>query len=198
MNQFFSSTASKITLAVAFTALIFVLSPSVKGDEFDRIDSRAQKIQKKARLLIKETVHYRHTPQYRSLVAATTHLYDVATHVHEVAHFSNNLNHLQSDLADLDRYFHQLEGLFQATEDLTSRGLGQVHGNTAYFRGLLRSVEVKHRLNATRRAKGAKQNRLEASRRFTVLQFLRPVITSMVTTAAISTLFIDTAKKLLR
>jgi len=118
-----------------------VLGASVNGDEFDRIDNMAQKIQKKSRLLIKETVHYRHAPQYRSLVNATNHLYDAASHVHEVAHFSNNLNHLQSDLADLDRYFHQLEGLFQATEDLASRGLGHVHGNTGYAKSLLRSIE---------------------------------------------------------
>ena len=142
MTQFFSTTASKISLAVAFTALVFVLSPSVKGDEFDRIDRMAQKIQKKSRLLIKETVHYRHTRQYASLIDATQHLYDAASHVHEVAHFANNLNHLQADLADLEQYFHQLEGLFQATEDSASRGRGHVEGNAGYRRGLLRSIEV--------------------------------------------------------
>ena len=140
MSQFLLTTASKISLAVAFTALALVLNPSVEGDEFDRIDNRAQKIQKKSRLLIKETVHYRHTPHYAALVDATTHLYDAATHVHQVAHFANNLNHLQSDLADLDQYFDQLEGLFQATEDTASRGRGHVH-KTGYARGLLRSIE---------------------------------------------------------
>ena len=140
MNQFLLTNASKISLAVAFTALVFVFSSSVNGDEFDRIDSRAQKIQKNSRLLIKETVHYRHTRQYASLVDATKHLYDAASHVHQVAHFANNLNHLQSDLADLDRYFHQLESLFQATEDSASRGRGHVH-NPAYAKRLLRSIE---------------------------------------------------------
>ena len=143
MIQFFSTTASKITLAFAFTfvAFAFVLSSPANGDEFDRIDNMAQKIQKKSRLLIKETVHYRHTPQYHQLFDATNHLYDAATHVHQVAHFENNLDHLQSDLADLDRYFDQLEDLFQATEDSASRGRGQVHGNTGYARSLLRSIE---------------------------------------------------------
>ena len=142
MTQTILTTASKISLAVAYTALTFVFSPSVNGDEFDRIDRMAQKIQKKSLLLIKETDDYRHTPHHAALIDATTHLYDAASHVHEVAHFSNNLNHLQSDLADLDRYFDQLEGLFHATEDSVSRGRGHIHGGTGYARGLLRSIEV--------------------------------------------------------
>ena len=141
MTQFISTTASKISLAVTFTVLAFALTASAKADEYDRIDRFAQKIQKKSRLLIKETIHYRHTPQYRALVDASTYLYDAASHVHQVAHFANNLDHLQADLADLDRHFHQLEGLFEATKDSASRGHGRVH-NTGYAKGLLRSIEV--------------------------------------------------------
>lgn len=141
MNHFFSTTANKIGLAIVFTALVIVCGASVHGDDFDRIDSRAKKIQEKTRLLIKETVHYRHTPQYAALVNATTCLYDSATHVHKVAHFQNNLNHLQADLADLDRYFHQIEGLFKAAADSSSRGHGHVHGGTGRVKSLLRSIE---------------------------------------------------------
>ena len=142
MNQFFLTTASKFSLAVAITALTFVLSPSAQGDEFDRIDRLAQKIQKKSQLLIKETDDYRRTPQYAALVDSATHLYDAAGHVHKVAHFANNLNHLQSDLANLDLYFQQLESLFEAAKDSVSRGRGHIHGGTGYAKGLLRSIEV--------------------------------------------------------
>ena len=141
MTQFFSTTASKTRLALIITALSVAFGTAANADEFDRIDNRAQKIQKKTRLLIEQTDNYRHTPQYPSLVDATNHLYDAATHVHQVAHFANNLNHLQADLADLDQYFHQLESLFQATEDAASRGHGHVH-KTGRTKGLLRSIEV--------------------------------------------------------
>ena len=144
MIQSFSTIASKACLAIAFCIFALVLSvgASAHGDEYSRIDNMAKKIQKKTKLLIKETTHYRHTAKYASLVDATTHLYEAASHVHQVVHFANNLNHLQTDLADLDRYFHQLEGLFAAAEDAASRGYGQVHGNTARARSLLRSIEV--------------------------------------------------------
>lgn len=144
MIQSVLTTASKARVAIAFTAFALILSAgtSAHGDEFNRIDNMAKKIQKKSKLLLKETTRYRHTAQYASLIDCTTHLHDAAIHIQQVLYFANNLNHLQSDLAELDRNFHQLEGLFAATEDSASRGRGHVHGNTAYARGLLRSIEV--------------------------------------------------------
>ena len=144
MIQSFSTIASKACLAITFYIFALVLSvgASAHGDEYSRIDNMAKKIQKKSKLLIKETTHYRHTAQYVSLIDATTHLYEAASHVHQVVHFANSLNHLQTDLADLDQYFHQLQGLFEAAEDAASRGHGQLHCNTARARSLLRSIEV--------------------------------------------------------
>ena len=144
MVQSFSTIASKACLAIAFCTFALALSigASAHGDEYSRIDSMAKKIQKKSKLLKKETTHYRHTAQHASLIDATTHLYEAASHVHQVVHLANNLNHLQADLADLDQYFHQLEGLFAAAEDAASRGHGQLHGNTARAKSLLRSIEV--------------------------------------------------------
>ena len=143
MTRFFSTTASKFCLAAVFTifAVMVLLGASASGDEFDRIDNAAKKIQKKSRLLSKETVHYRHTAQYPSLVSATSKLCAAASHIHEVAHFQNNLNHLQTDLAAMDHHFYQLESLFKAAKDSASRGHGQIHGNTGYTKSLLRSIE---------------------------------------------------------
>lgn len=76
MIQFFSTIASKASLAIAFCTFALVLSigASAHGDEYSRIDSMAKKVQKKSELLTKETTHYRHTAQYASLIDATTHL----------------------------------------------------------------------------------------------------------------------------
>ena len=145
MIQSFTTIASKAYLAMAFCTITLVLSvgASVHGDEYSRIDNKAKKIQKKSKLLIKETTqHYRNTAQYTSLIDAITGLHDTASHIHQVVHVANSLNHLQTDLADLDQCFHQLEGLFAAAEDAASRGHGHVHGNTAYAKSLLRSIEV--------------------------------------------------------
>lgn len=161
MNLFFLTNASKTCMAVTFTVFVLVLGASVQGDAYDRIDNTAKKIQKKSRLLTKETVRYRNTLQYASLVYATSRLHAAASHVHKVAHFENNLNHLQADLADLDRCFHQLEGLFAATEDSAGRGRGHIHGNTGRVKSLLRSIE--RSIDQMRREVRKIQNRSVAS-----------------------------------
>ena len=83
MTQAISTIASRSCLAIALCTFTLVLSAgaSAHGDEFNRIDNMAKKIQKKSKLLLKETADYRHTTQYASLVDATTHLHEAACHV---------------------------------------------------------------------------------------------------------------------
>ena len=122
-------------------AIVTLFASQAKADEYDHIDRYAVKIQNKARVLLNETVHYRHTAQYGHLVASTNELYRLATHIHDVTHFEGNLAHLRSDLRELDREFHALEGLFDRIEHSAAYGRGHIHGNTAHVKRLLNSIE---------------------------------------------------------
>lgn len=124
-----------------FTVLIAMTAVTATANADDHIDRMAVRIQKKARTLLKETVHYRHTPSYRRLFAETNSLYRLATHIHDVTHFEGNLVHLQADLRDMDAAFHNLEGLFDAIEHSAAYGAGHIHGNTAHVKRTLNSIE---------------------------------------------------------
>ena len=135
-------TQSISTFASVFTLLVIsAFTVQVNADEYHHIDQLAVRIQRTAQRLLRETVHYRHTPQHRHLVADTNEMFRLATHVHEVTHFEGNLTHLQNDVDKLDRQFHHLEGVFDRIEHNAAYGGGHVHGNTAHVRRLLDSME---------------------------------------------------------
>lgn len=122
-------------------AIVGLVSAQANADQYDHIDRYALKIQNKTRILLSETVHYRHTPQYSQLVACTNELNRLATHIHDVTHFEGNLTHLRSDLRELDHEFHALEDLFDRVEVGASRGYGHIYGRTAHVKDLLNSIE---------------------------------------------------------
>ena len=130
----------------AFTMLAMMLTVSAlatqaKSDIYDHVDELALKIQRQTRSLLRETVHYRYTPEYRKIVSCTNELNRLATHIHDVSHFEGNLFHLKSDLRALDAEFHDLEALFDQVELNASRGYGTVIGCTAHVKRLLDSIE---------------------------------------------------------
>ena len=86
---------AKLTLTLTMIAGLGALTPQASADIYDHIDNLAVRIQRKARQLTQETVHYRHTPRYRQLVAETEGLYRAASHIHDVTHFEGNLYHLE-------------------------------------------------------------------------------------------------------
>lgn len=138
------------TFASLFTLLVMsAFTTQVHADEYHHIDRLAVKIQRTTQRLQRETVHYRHTPEYRHLVADTNELFRIATHVHEVTHFEGNLTHLQNDVDKLDRQFHHLEGVFDRIEHNAAYGSGHVHGNTAHVKRLLDLIEnsIHHMVN---------------------------------------------------
>ncbi len=133
---------SSKTLLASFSILaILSLASQAQADHFHHIDELALDIQKKASLLLKETRHYRHTPNYHHLVNDAAKLRRIAIHVHNVAHVRGSLYHLQSDLQRLDATFHHLEEVFDSTEIDASHGHGHVHGNTRHVKKLLRGIE---------------------------------------------------------
>lgn len=126
---------------IALGMLVTTLSTSGFADTYRHIDGLALSIQRKARLLQRETVHYRHTPEYRHLLDDTRDLYRFATHLHEVAHHHGSLAHLESDVRQLDSKFHHLEAVFDRVENAAAHGHGHVDGHTAHVKALLRSIE---------------------------------------------------------
>ena len=130
-----------VTACLAFLLVTFAIAGTSNADTYDHIDRMAIDIQRKARLLMRETVHYRNTPNYRQLLVETNKLYQLASHIHNVTHFAGQLRHLESDLRDLNRCFQRLERLFDATEYQAQYGHGRVRGCTAHVKQLLNAVE---------------------------------------------------------
>ena len=131
-------------IALTFCAALMVVASSAgsaQADIYQHIDDLAVDIQAKSRLLARQSVHYRYTPQYRSIVMCTRKLYRLARHIHEVTHFQGNLVHLQADLQDLEFEFDALENLFDRTELYAARGCSRVAGNTAHVKELLNALE---------------------------------------------------------
>lgn len=128
---------ASLIIMIAVTAV----TSNANADEYAHIDRLAVKIRNSARRITKETIHYRHTPEYRHLVADSNTLYRLATHIHDVTHFEGNLTHLANDLDQLDRTFHHLERVFDRVEHAAAFGNGHVHGRTAHVKRLLNSIE---------------------------------------------------------
>jgi hypothetical protein len=135
-------TRSIKTIASLFTLIVMsATTAQVNADDYHHIDRLAVKIQKTSKQLLRESVHYRHTPEYRHMVADANEMYRLATHVHEVSHFEGNLRHLQNDVANLDRQFHHVESVFDRIERNAAYGNGHVHGRTAHVKRLLISIQ---------------------------------------------------------
>ena len=120
-------------LGFAFTALA---TPAL-ADTYHHIDQLALSIDRQAKELVRESCHYRHTPEYAHLVTDAREMSQLAEHLHEVAHHHGSLAHLIHDVEELDAKFHHLESLFDRIERRAAHGHGHVHGNTAHVRELL-------------------------------------------------------------
>lgn len=125
----------------AFTLFITSLSASAFANTYQHIDQLALSIDQKAKQIVRETRHYRHTSEYQHLVADALEMSQLADHLHEVAHHHGSVAHMESDLARLDSKFHHLESVFDRIERRAAHGHGHVHGNTSHVKWLLNSIE---------------------------------------------------------
>ncbi len=126
--------ALSITFAGGFTS-------TASADVYNHLDRVALRILKKSERLVKETEHYRNTPQYRHLLSDAREMCKLATHIHEVTHFEGNLRQLQRDVYQLDQVFHHVEGLFDQIERQAAYGIGHIRGNTRHVKNLLNQIE---------------------------------------------------------
>jgi hypothetical protein len=114
---------------------------TLNANEYRHIESLAVQIQNKTRALVRETNHYRNTPNYCHMEEDTREMARLAQHIRDVAHNEGDLFHLQADLNDLDRVFHHVERLFDVTELDAAYGNGHVRGNTRHVKNLLNRIE---------------------------------------------------------
>ncbi len=131
---------TKLTSLLAVTVMA-LMSSQANADEYGHIDQLAVEIQAKTRLLLQESIHYRHTPQYGYIVNDARELYKTASHIHDVTHFEGNLTHLAIDLAALNRQFHHLEEVFDQAEYEDAQGARRIQSNTAHVKQLLNAIE---------------------------------------------------------
>jgi hypothetical protein len=114
---------------------------AARADPMAHVDQLALDIQSKAGLLMRETRHYVHTPEYQHLREDALRLRRLANHVHQIAHQGGSVFHLNSDLVELDRSFRHIQSLFDRIESSAQYGVGHVHGPTEHVRELLCAIE---------------------------------------------------------
>ena len=121
--------------------LVTFFASTSNADTYRHIDELASSIERKARRIVSESHHYRHTPEYRHLLEDARNMCSLADHLHDVAHRHGSLAHMESDLRKLDSEFHHLESVFDRVERRASHGHGHIHGNTRHVKELLNSIE---------------------------------------------------------
>lgn len=131
---------TKLIHATVFASIAMATSGAF-ADTYHHIDNLALKIQKKAGLLLAETSHYRHTPEYRYLLEDARSLRSVAGHLHTFAVRHGSIHHLEADVRQLDRLFRHTEQTFDRIEIQASRGRGLITGNTRHVKQLLNAME---------------------------------------------------------
>jgi uncharacterized membrane protein YgcG len=141
MNRQISNYFSKLLVVAFATVAMGLTTDTAAANHYHHINAQAVKIRNKTRVLLKETHHYRLTPNYKYLVADTAELRQLAEHTREIARHEGDLDHLAHDVAKMDRVFHHLENLFDNTELLASQCQGSVIGHTAHVKRLLNAIE---------------------------------------------------------
>ena len=74
-----------------------VFAAQAFGNEYNRINSLARKIHNKSEILLKETKHYRSTPNYPLMVREVAELDQLACHLRDIAKNEGDLDHLAYD-----------------------------------------------------------------------------------------------------
>ena len=137
------TTVTKRTIyLLAFLIAGFAISRSATAsDTMGHLISLSVKIDRQATNLLRETVHYRHTPHYPEMVAEVAKLRVKARHMRITTFTSRNFHHLEEDLAMVDRCFHVVEDFFDHAEIDAVRGYGRIHGNTRHVKEMLNCME---------------------------------------------------------
>ena len=141
MNRQITKSIKHLLLAAFAVVALGISANTASANAYSHINSMAVKIRNKTKSLLRETEHYRYTPNYRHLVSDAAALRQLAEHTREVARDKGDLDHLAADVAEMDQTFHHLENLFDATEQSAAYNHGKIKGNTAHVKRLLEAIE---------------------------------------------------------
>ncbi len=122
-------------IITAFVALAFATTAG--ADEYQHVDSMANRIQNKTRQLLRASRMFEHTPEYEHVVADVAEMERIGRHIHELAHHEASVFHLEQDLQELDTQFHHVVDVFLKIERDAAYGYGHSHGNTNRVRRIL-------------------------------------------------------------
>lgn len=133
---------TKPTLALAALAVAAAgFTASTAQAENRELVSLAHELDRQATQIRREAdSHFRHTGQYRHLVADANSLIRVAQHIDELSHNSRRVTyrHFEADVdkaADLVKHLHELVDRMDS-----GRTGGHSHGNTAHVHRTLRDM----------------------------------------------------------
>ncbi len=128
-------------IALTVCTLMGTFAAQAFADDYHHINSLARKIHNKAKILLKETRHYRSTSNYVHLVRDVAELDQLACHLRDIAKNEGDLDHMAADIANINAKFHHIEALFDVTELNATYGRGFIKGHTAHVKRLLNSIE---------------------------------------------------------
>ena len=129
-------------IAFVVCMLIGIVAAQAFADQYNHINSLARKIHNKSEALLKETKHYRSTPNYVHMVRNVAELDQLACHLRDAAKNEGDLDLLAYDIAQIDAKFHHVEALFDQTElCAVTYGRGFIKGHTAHVKRLLNNIE---------------------------------------------------------
>ena len=129
-------------IALTTCLLMGIFAAQAFADDYNHINSLARKIHNKSKVLLKETKHYRSTPNYIRMVREVTELDQLACHLRDIAKNEGDLDLLAYDIAEIKVRFRHIVNLFDTTElCATQYGQGFIKGHTAHVKRLLNSIE---------------------------------------------------------
>ena len=139
----------KISTVIAALSLLFSVTAAVSADISGHLNRLAGRIDRQARLIVKETDHYRHTPQYNCLVGDAQELSRLACHIRNLSRTGCDPAQVAADLTALNAAYSHLEVAFCQVEQNAASGFGHIHGSTNRIRRLLDSIveDIHHMLD---------------------------------------------------
>jgi len=127
---------------LAFLVAGFLISRTATAAPQAHLHSLAAKIDQQASRLLQETIHYRHTPSYATMVAHVANLRVKARHMRVTTFVSSSFHHLEEDLRIVEQCFHEIVCYFDRAEIHAANRNGHVHGTTRHVKILLENMEA--------------------------------------------------------
>ena len=121
-------TRIKTTIVMLTAVAISALVGQVQADEYYHINSLAQDIETKSKLLHREMVNFRHVPQYRYVRSDALELKRLSRQIHKFARNEGNIFELESCLDELAVVYQHTAELVDQIDFETTRGYGQTAG----------------------------------------------------------------------